>query len=144
MMSVLRYHLILAILFPTFALAQSAYVCVTEMATGFKFNKATSSWGVTGFKAAQQYLVKRVAEKGITWSITVVGHQSAMAHCENDFSDQGFLLCRGYQEFRMNKKNLRFLTAYLIGYVTDATGAPVLGPEGSNTPSLEIGKCSPL
>jgi len=44
----------------------------------------------------------------------------------------------------MNKKNLRFLNAYLIGYVTDGLENEITGGEGSNTPNVEIGKCSPL
>jgi hypothetical protein len=57
-----------------------------------------------------------------------------------------YLFCHGLgSEFRLNKNNMRFLNAYLIGYWSDGqTKGLLLGAEGDNTPSIEIGRCTPL
>jgi hypothetical protein len=125
------------------ALAQNAYICLVDKASGFSFNKGTRAWNGTHFNPSDKYLVKR-SQPPDAWEVTKVGQDIAMSSCKNDFNDYGYLFCEGIQPFRMNRKNLRFLTAYLIGYVHDGLGSTGLGPEGSNTPSIEIGKCSPL
>jgi hypothetical protein len=39
-----------------------------------------------------------------------------------------------------NKKNLRYMLIYELGYVSGG----IVGNEGGDTPNMEIGKCSPM
>jgi hypothetical protein len=46
-------------------------------------------------------------------------------------------------DLRFNKRQLRFLSVYPIGYWSDDTSNPA-HREGDNTPALAIGKCRAL
>jgi hypothetical protein len=58
-----------------------------------------------------------------------------IAACQDDFNSAGFLFCPGFKDFSMNRNSMRFQAYYPYGYLDDSEG---------NTPSIEIGKCSPL
>ncbi len=62
-----------------------------------------------------------------------------MTKC-GEFNDSGYLNCSGFYALSFNKKNLRFLLTYRVGYVN----AGIAGVEGDDTPSMTIGKCSPM
>ena len=127
------------------ASASDSYLCVTDMATGFAFDKSQKQWHSTSFKVSNKYLVSKAQREGYAWEVKTAGSTIALIFCKANFTEAGALRCEGdLQEFNMNKKNLRFLSFYRAGYWTDGTGRTVLGMEGDNTPAIEIGKCSPL
>lgn len=74
-----------------------------------------------------------------------VGSSAPKFFCTHDF--EGYVLsCKGFGDFIFNRHNNRFLSTYMLGYYSDDPDQKdsVLGPEGSNTPAMSIGKCSPL
>jgi hypothetical protein len=74
-----------------------------------------------------------------------MGDDHAMVLCKDDFSESGFLFCQGLGgEFRFNRRNGRFLNVYLLGYFNVVPGTNKITDESSDTPFMEIGKCSPF
>ena len=134
----------------TLAQAQvpSSYLCVAEKASGFAFDKRTKQWDSSTFRVSNKYLISRSKNKDFFWEVKEVGKQAADIVCTKDFNDKGNLFCGGFgSEFRFNSGSLRYMNTYFIGYWSDANPkdkSNFMGEEGSNTPSMEIGKCSPL
>ena len=145
-MALTRHMLIgLFLLLPATAWAES-YLCVSDLSTGFYFHQGSNTWSNVQFTADEKFIVGREANSD-NWVIRQIGFKYPIVDCANDFSDLGALDCHGgLNEFRMNKRNLRFLWVYAVGYWTNVVpGTPneVL-EEGSDTPRLTIGKCSPF
>ena len=139
--------LLLAVL-PTLANAES-YLCVAEYVTGFQFITAEKEWQQRNFRATDKYLVKPNKDESVKgkWIVSRIGEQGPFAFCEYGFTSSGALRCDGnFGEFKMNKKSLRFLRPYIVGYWTDAIPGEQDGTfvEGENTPTIGIGKCSVL
>lgn len=133
------------LLLPTIAISDVSYLCVADRATGFGYEKSTG-WSNVSFTASSKYLVSKSTRKDTTWEVKTVGQRVPFSLCENDFSENGALICKGLPEIRMNRISGRFLSVYPIGYWSDDMN--VKGEtrfrEGANTPFMEIGKCSPL
>ncbi len=132
------------------AYAAESYLCVADMATGFKFDENRKEWETATFKESQKYLVRKSKRKEFVWEVKQVGKSAELVFCNDDFNEVGSLVCESLGStiaFRMNKLNLRFLYSYLIGFwtdnVKDSKGTDILR-EGSNTPNIQMGKCSPL
>ena len=132
-------------LLPLHAWAEG-YICVMDMSTGFYFEAGV--WHSTKFIPDKKLTVRR-STQGDKWMLSELGEQTAMNSCSDDFDEAGNLYCgkefpdeagvsrASPYDFRMNRKSLRFLLAYLEGYY-NAT----LGNEAENTPYVAIGKCS--
>lgn len=135
-------------LFAPLGHAGNAYLCIPELTTGFAYHRGTHDWHLANFKSDNQYIVSR-PQGGAAWQVTQVGRATPAGFCRRDFTKAGILTCEGFDEFKMNRTNMRFLHAYLVGYWTDNgdhrfKGNPALFKEGENTPFLEIGKCAPM
>jgi len=115
--------------------APDSYICAQDMSTGFKFEHG--SWHRAFFRPSQKYLVTRSKQPNAVWEVKDVGQNSATVWCKGDFNDAGNLFCEGFAEFWMNRNNLRFQYVYRFGYVDNLDHA-------EDTPSISIGKCSPL
>lgn len=129
---------------PTAVSAQSAgdWLCIGDQVTGF--SKKGGVWHSVDFTAGTRYIIKRSAVQGYAWEVREFGSSAilAVALCKADFNEAQFLFCTGLGgEFRFNSRTLRFLNAYLIGYVP---GDTAFSKDGSDTPSIEIGTCSKL
>jgi hypothetical protein len=130
---------ILLLLSPT-AIHAASYLCVSDMATGFAYDKQHFAWRPQTLRATAKYVITR-SEVNQKWIVRETGQTLSDAVCEGDITEYGTLRCEGIIEFRMNTKSLRFVTAYLFGYWSDnIPGLP--DKEGDNTPSIEIGKCT--
>ena len=128
---------------PVLANAES-YVCVEDQATGFSFNTTQKVWEKSGFHTDRKYLVKPNSDTSLQlqgkWIVSQIGHRAPIAWSESDFTSAGELRFKGpFGEFAMNKKNLRFVTTYIIGYWTNW-----FPDEGEFTPFISIGTCSVL
>ncbi len=132
--------------------AADRYLCVAENSAGIAFDKTSERWTATVFKADQKVIVAKATDdekkkaKGATWTVKPIGSDLPESICENDFNDAGYLYCTGFVDFKLNRKNLRYLSIYTIGYITDVQGETnsLFGKEGSNTPAITAGKCSPI
>ena len=144
------------------------YICVMDMATGFAYTGG--AWHAANFSATEKFVVRTPTQidqgyledviklpnaKNVRWVVSKPGTGVPIFACTGDFSELGNLLCPSVavgpsdrydlsalsspSDFRMNKNTLRFLFAYLTGYWTDSPER-----EGTDTPLIAIGKCSPM
>lgn len=123
-------------LLPARGQSVEGFVCVTDMATGFKFDPSTKRWRSVDFAVSDNKYI--LARKGEHWTWKPLG-SSFEAPCDGGFNEYGFLRCGLAESVSINRKGLRFQSFYGIGYVHDGTRDSV-----ANTPSIEIGRCSPM
>ena len=128
----------------TTALAAEQYLCVPDKTTGFSFNKVTKKWQYSNFENETKYVISKSNVKDYVFQVTEVGENSPIARCESDFNNYGILFCSGYYEFKINKKNGRYLKVYVYGYYNVVLEEGKNIDEGGDTPHIEIGKCSPF
>ena len=113
------------------------FVCITEQATGFAFNKEAKRWEPTNFRTHD---LKYLLTKGkYGWTFKRLGQTGLDEMCR-EVGDSGLIRCDDLHAVTFNKKTLRFQAVYPHGYVMPPAGSP----EGANTPGIEIGRCSPL
>ncbi|MHC4337422.1 MAG: hypothetical protein ACYSTG_05660 [Planctomycetota bacterium] len=131
--------------------AAEGYLCLAEHSAGIAFDKVSKRWAATIFKPDQKVLVSKANDeekkKGAVWVVKSVGSNREAPDfvCKEDFDNNGYLHCSGFGDFMFNRRNLRFLSTFTFGYVTDGLGETNwFGEEGTNTPALSAGKCSPL
>ena len=134
--------ILLVCLISTAVLADESYLCIGEHATGFAFNEKNQTWITTTFQE-NKWMVKKSDDPQIKWQVFEFGKDFPIAMCEQDFNESGNLFCDGIAQFRMNKKNLRYLYIYPFGYWSDNEKYKMF-KEGRNTPVMEIGKCSKI
>lgn len=132
----------------TGAFAGESYLCIADMATGFSYNKTIDKWEIAKFNVDDsKYVVSKSNLKGYVWEIKKIGDSEPISWCKEDINDGGYLHCEGFEYFKMNIRNLRFMSVYMIGYINDnikENNGSFIFKEGGNTPSMQIGKCSPL
>lgn len=140
------------------------FLCIVDRATGFVFDPQTSSWRSANFSGGGKFILRRNDTKlyevvpgtrmpvsGI-WAVWEFGdnHWPAFT-CSADFSKYGGLWCESSlgARFGVNVTNGRFISESMLGYIQagmsgylGVDGKPL--PEGSNTPSISIGKCAAL
>jgi hypothetical protein len=132
-----KSSLLLIFLFSTNAIAQTGYVCIADKAAGFSFDTYSKTWNNANFKVSDSKYV--LSKSGGSWQWKKMG-ESYPSSC-GEFSEYGYLKCdNGFTQVSFNKKNLRYMKSYLVGYVNGG----IAGKEGEDTPNIEIGKCSPI
>jgi len=124
------------------------YICAMDMSTGFYFE--AGAWHSTKFIPDKNLTVRRSTQAD-KWVLSELGEQTATSSCSDDFDEAGNLYCGkefpdeagvsrvGSYDFRINRKSLRFVIAYLEGYYN-----AIPGNEADNTPYIAIGKCRPM
>ena len=124
----------ITLLAPCAAISQTNYICIPSKAGGFYYNNATREWSHAQFAIGdEKYILKNI---GKSWQWTRFG-DSWGPPC-GDFDQNGYLQCQVLGgTLRMNKNNLRYLLTYEFGYLDGKDN-------NENTPSIKIGKCSPL
>ena len=119
------------------------YLCVPDLATGFTFRD--NAWTSAKFKVEGQYLIAPSSRPDRAFGVTKIGEGSEFARCELDFNEPGFLFCEGLGvELKFNRANGRFLRVDNIGYLNVLPEVNDITDQTSDTPVIEIGKCSPL
>lgn len=132
--------------FHSIGMAQS-FICSTDAATGFIFNKTSSAWEPTQFQSEHKFVFTPSKFGIYKFEVKNLGESTPFAFCENEFSDNGSISCRGLgQDFKLSSKSLRFLRTYQSGYWNEDAIKALLPSrkEGDDTPAMSIGKCSPI
>lgn len=104
---------------------------------------AEKTWRSTTFRAESKYVVSKSDRAGEAFEVKRIGQSFAGYRCKQSFNEYGYLECDGLGQFAFNKRNGRFLVTYTIAYMNVGIG-PELTDANSDTPSIEIGKCSPF
>lgn len=113
--------------------AQEAYLCIATQTAGFYFNNKNKQWESTKFQTSDvKYLLKK---KSNGWEFMDFGSNAGLA-CGN--FHQSRLKCDLILgELYFDNKTLRFLKTYVTGYIDGRNS-------NEDTPSVQIGSCSPL
>ncbi len=125
---------------PTVASAETGYICVLDKLTGFSYEN--ESWVQSNFTPDPKFVVRRPTRqysRPIKWEVARLGNGHASIWCEDDFNEADNLFCEGIGEFRMNRKTLRLVYIYPIGYIKFESGQ-----ENANNPAIGIGRCTSM
>jgi hypothetical protein len=121
------------------ATAPQQFVCVAKSSVGFRFQKG--KW-LPGQFELSTYVIRPAQGTEVDrgrWTVVRHGQSYPLAICA-DLDSKGWLSgCKSVHEVSFNAKTLRFLVAYLPGYVVTEKGR-----ENDNTPYMAIGECSKL
>lgn len=121
------------------------YLCVSERSAGFKYDARTSTWNGTTFRTEDKYLIAPSKDPRYAFQVTKVGENISTASCKDGFNEFGYLFCSGLGgDFKFNRDNGRFLLVYAMGYFNVLPGVNKTTDEKSDTPFMDIGKCSPF
>jgi hypothetical protein len=135
--------------------ATDGYVCVTDIQTGFAFDKEQKRWHQANFEAEAKYVISKASRKDLqtenlvaaedeTLVVKSIGASIPVSVCrkgfEKTFDKDDEAHCEGVIHFKMSRRLLRFLAVSSHGYWKyDA-----MATEGYFLPTMSIGKCSPL
>jgi hypothetical protein len=126
--------------------AHDAYLCIAEASGGVGWNKTEGKWEGSGFPTGEKYIFRRAKpEDGITWEPRVgvwglfeLGHKNPLAYCYNEFPENQYQTCDDHLWIlEISLETLRF-KLYYPGNYTDPKN------EGSDTPTVTVGTCSPI
>lgn len=133
--------IILIILNYSFVFAEDQCLCVTNLATGFSYDNSLKQWKNANFEIDTKYIVSKAKEDGFAFVVRRIGEDYPIAKCKNTYNKYGYLFCEGFgTKFKLNRKNNRFIYIYDLGYYNVVSGLNT--DEKSDTPYMEIGKCS--
>ena len=121
------------------------YICLADIVTGFKYSETSEKWVETGFLADDKYIISESDTERYAFEVVKIGSKYPEANCEEGFGEYGFLICNGAgQDFRFQKKNGRYIRSNVMGYFNVLPSSNGITDSTSDTPFLEIGKCSPF
>ena len=138
--------LTLAIYCPVAATAEERYLCVADLATGFRLNPTTKRWEIAKFSVdSVRYIVSKSKDIDYALEIKELGDKISYYHAKKGFDPEGggAMFSSAFGEFIVNIKTGRYIHYYRVGYVHGDTllrGQKI----PSDTPLIEIGKCSPF
>jgi hypothetical protein len=115
------------------------YLCIADMATGFRFDKPTKRWVTTQFDVSDDKYV--LTQKDDEWTWTKIGTEFVDCRQKKGFNSIGAFGCEfgTYSTLLMNRNTLRFQITAPWLYVGPFGEESV---EGANTPYIEIGRCT--
>ena len=141
--------------------AQS-WICLEEMATGLYLNESTNKWEIANFRPTEKYLVAPIPEQinsdspeVIPYGIKSFGEGYNKYSCKEgfflntniseteqpDYMKIDILNCKGIGDFKFDRRSLRFLRTYPVGYIRKNEDGT---ENGNDTPLVAVGTCAPL
>ena len=121
------------------------WLCIAEQSAGFNYNAVRKKWESTIFRTDAKFIIRKPIDSDLlkgTWVVAELGDKITWVSCENDVNEWGYLYCRGPSRvFNFNTDNQRFMWTYSYGYYSVVRGKK---DEDSDTPYMEIGRCSPI
>jgi len=121
------------------------YICLADTVTGFKYSETSEKWVQTKFIADDKYIISKSDTESYAFKVVEIGSKYPVANCAEDFGEYGYLICGGAgQDFRFQKKNGRYIRSSVMGYFNVLPSSNGITDSTSDTPYLEIGKCSPI
>jgi len=121
------------------------YLCIADQSIGFEYNKIAKQWGGARFEAGSKYVISKSKDPNAAFQITEGGVSSPIGLCGQGFDDAGYLVCNiVFGTFTFHKSNGRFIRSNPFGYAEVGPDSIVKSDEETDTPYMEIGKCSPF
>lgn len=133
----------------TFAQNSPSFLCIADMATGYKFNSLSKRWEETSFRTEDSRYIFRQRNGADGYEVRRFGNELVFADalCEKGINEAGFIHCAGLGgRFVMNVHNLRYQhysQGLYIAY-NPTSETPSLRTDGGDTPYIEIGRCTRL
>ena len=132
----------------TAALGQSSYVCTVEKTVAFKFDKQTKTWSNVSFAMKDEYVIRRPNPKDSPSEQKAAGSSSEASSLSRPASTTSpcprtTCCARDGRRSDSAGKECAFVSAFLMGYFSDDLSGRMALEEGSNEPSLKIGRCRP-
>jgi hypothetical protein len=124
------------------------FLCIADLATGFRYNQNIKSWEESSFKLKKSRYFISLREKGTGYDVKRSSGPDVMSRCKDGFDEIGSLSCKGTFDIKFNKINGRFVLTYPFGYFNVIPDSKIDSKlirktdQGSETPFMEIGKCS--
>ena len=121
------------------------FLCVAERSAGFNYQATTDSWNNANFRTDAKYIIAQSKDSYSAYEVKRVGDNIPSSLCAKGFNEAGFLFCSGIGgDLKFNRDNGRFLLAYTLGYYNVLPKLNKITDSTSDTPLIEIGKCSPF
>lgn len=130
--------------------AENAFFCTADKSTGFSFQKDSGEWAQTKFNTQNEKYILRPMTKEERFQHEAVGAYALFKLGETDpeirctkapyisGDNLAFVNCSYFgSALRFAQKTLRYVITFQGSYILD-------NPESTDTPYIEIGKCSPL
>jgi hypothetical protein len=118
--------------------ATEEFNCTATQWAGFIHNKRSNEWEGTANAARDKYVLRRF---GLGWAWNdAPGNVGPWTYCDAKALD-GFLYCHRIEDVRVDIKRLRFQVIWPLGYAWGPDAAN--GIDGTESPSIEIGRCIP-
>jgi hypothetical protein len=90
----------------------------------------------TNFKASAQYVISKPDGTQYVFQVMEVGEKYPTSSCEAGFDEYGYLHCSGFGgKYTFNRKNGRYLLAYLVGYINVLPEINGISDEKIDTPN---------
>lgn len=121
-------------------------LCTEDAATGFVFESKSKSWNASNAQSSHRYVVRKSKNPRASLEVSEYGSKTPVAFCEKDF-EQDQIRCRGlFQDFFIDRSEMRFLRIYYAGYWNENSLKQVAPDrkQGDDSPSVLIGNCTGL
>jgi hypothetical protein len=122
------------------------YLCVAEETSGFTYDTRTKSWDSASLPTDAKYLLSESKDPRYAYHLTELGNNYELVSCKKDFNPYGFIFCSGPRlsvldyDFRLSRRDGRFLLSFPVGYYALARGlGRQLAEETSPNPYMQIG-----
>lgn len=129
---------LLALMILTFlttnALADSSYLCITDLVSGLHHDENRDIWEHANFLPGERFAIHE-RRKDI-YEVKKLGDErswSAICTGRTDLADDSFSCTSGTDQFHFNRKLLRFTSVRFFGYWNGST----------DSLSISIGQCFP-
>lgn len=140
----------------------TAYFCIEAASAGMSFNQNTMKWDSTRFQTGRKFILRKpkqttiggetnwFEDKNAKWVFANFDDTLDVIACMDDFNDVGYLRCESvFVALTFSKETMRYQTISQYGYVLSKgkrkdKSVPFSLGEGSQSPSIHIGTCSPL
>jgi len=89
---------------------------------GFTFDRTARQWRGASFKTDGKFVVTHSKKPSFVWEVKEIGSTYWTLICKKEFSNNGEVHCDGLGgQFFFNRKSMRFLATYTIGYWNEET-----------------------
>ena len=140
----MKYHFLVLLLVSSICSAEQ-YICIAETSAGFNYSETSKKWESTRFNTEKKYIISESDSEYYAREVVRIGSDYPVASCVEGFNSHGYLLCSSsFHDFRFQKENGRYLISYFGGYYNVMPSLNEITDSTSDTPFMEIGKCSPF
>lgn len=114
------------------AVADTHYLCITDLVSGFHYDEQRNSWNQTTFLPGERFMLREIGD-GVfkIEKLDQVRGWTAICDARTDLSDDSFTCASGANQFHFNRKLLQFTSFRYFGYWNGSM----------DSLSMSLGKC---